>query len=1107
MAAGLFALLAVAAPNPHWPPASDLPPAALELLANMPGDPDYPPRPTADGRCLGQLALYSFTPTCAASIAADEAALGVGVAADRAWILTIGRPEVLLASIDTGADWSDPELVARFRLNAGELPAPSFPGAKPGLHDQNGDGAFTVLDYTSATGTVPPTIDRVLDATLLARPDHGDVNHNGLLDPGDLIRIFTNGVDEDQNGYSDDIAGWDFVDGDNDPGDPDGASSHGARQLRLAAATANNGIGGAGVCPRCTIVALRAGTPAVAVGTSVAEAIAYAADLGTRAAAVSIPPEGGSRALLAAVDDARQRGTLVIAGAGNAGTPHQVAPWNPGAMLIAGSVGFDRTAERQATSSFAPDPCASFGAQLGVVAPGRCNEDPVGLVLGAAGLVASAALGIDAQHVGPLSPALSATELSLLLESGALRPPEGAGVPWSAHLGFGRVGVRASIDRVLERAIPIAGEIASPTAYAMIDPTPISGFPVRAAFTNQRYASASWSIEFAQGLDPAPASFRQIASGTVAVGAGAVTVTATVPTDGLFTDPTAPPSSPTSPAVTIRLVVSALSLGTPVRTEVRRLVFVHRDLFSLPDFPIDLGAGAGGSPRVLRGPGLDAIVVATDDGKIHAIDGHGKELAGWPVHAPSLASLDLAPGRASLATKLGGFTLRPFVSSVSVGRLLPNDTADSVVAATADGTVLVFDLQGTLRPGFPVSLSSSAAPERARVLAPPVLYDLDGDGALEIVIGTIDGRIHAFRAGGAAVAGFPVLLGAPIGPLAIGDVDGDGRPEIAASSHDAVFLVHGDGTGHPGGPALDGFPVDLPAAPFGRGLGARAVGAPLPLPPGPLLVPSKRGMSIVVAPLGRTVVSFDASGRAIGPATFASARSDFGGQDSAAKHGDPVFYTDRDPALVGLLKDAPLAVVGSAATQANLLGLEPGAIEETLLGAIDLESGRFLDAFPREIGDRLTGPFVAADLTGDLLPELVFGDGSYRIHAISGSGFAPEAWPKPTGGVIRGSAAALDLTGDGVLDVVAATREGLLFAWRTRGPAKGQSAWDGERHDARATGNLSVPTVVRVPPSKGSSCSCRDGASGELGAFALLGVVLLALRWALRRGLTSDPLG
>ena len=47
----------------------------------------------------------------------------------------------------------------------------------------------------------------------------GDKNNNGRLDAGDLILNFSDGIDDDKNGYVDDISGWDFMKNDNDPYD------------------------------------------------------------------------------------------------------------------------------------------------------------------------------------------------------------------------------------------------------------------------------------------------------------------------------------------------------------------------------------------------------------------------------------------------------------------------------------------------------------------------------------------------------------------------------------------------------------------------------------------------------------------------------------------------------------------------------------------------------------------------------------------------------------------------------------------------------------------------------------------------------------------------
>src|SRR6266540_3941642 len=63
-----------------------------------------------------------------------------------------------------------------------------------------------------------------------------------------------NGLDDDGNGYVDDTYGWDFVENDNVPQDPQG---HGTEVAGVTGAAMNNGVGGSGVCPGCRLMILR----------------------------------------------------------------------------------------------------------------------------------------------------------------------------------------------------------------------------------------------------------------------------------------------------------------------------------------------------------------------------------------------------------------------------------------------------------------------------------------------------------------------------------------------------------------------------------------------------------------------------------------------------------------------------------------------------------------------------------------------------------------------------------------------------------------------------------------------------------------------------------
>jgi subtilisin family serine protease len=145
----------------------------------------------------------------------------------------------------------------------------------------------------------------------------------------------TNGVDDDANGFVDDLMGWDFVANDNKPYDltlsfieiitQGGNPGHGTHCAGNVAARGENGKGIAGVAPNVKIMALRflsekgGGTTADAI-----KSIRYAIDNGAQILSNSWGSEGedpndreGNEALRDAVRYAEGRGALFIAAAGN----------------------------------------------------------------------------------------------------------------------------------------------------------------------------------------------------------------------------------------------------------------------------------------------------------------------------------------------------------------------------------------------------------------------------------------------------------------------------------------------------------------------------------------------------------------------------------------------------------------------------------------------------------------------------------------------------------------------------------------------------------------------------------------------------------------------
>ncbi|MEM8903873.1 MAG: S8 family peptidase [Actinomycetota bacterium] len=227
----------------------------------------------------------------------------------------------------------------------------------------------------------------VVDADTAAPDLWGRVDGNGIvvavLDTGvdvshpDLVdRIWVNsgetcgnGVDDDGNGYVDDCNGWDFTDGDGSIADTNG---HGTHIAGTIAATADNGIGIAGVAPRAQIMPVRISTgPSFGLAVTVRAvdyAVANGADIlnlswGTRPGT----PVNAYPPLADAIERARQAGVVVMIAAGNNGVNIDSRPIIPASyphdnvVTVAASTNAD---QRASFSNWGP-------ATVEVFAPGH----------------------------------------------------------------------------------------------------------------------------------------------------------------------------------------------------------------------------------------------------------------------------------------------------------------------------------------------------------------------------------------------------------------------------------------------------------------------------------------------------------------------------------------------------------------------------------------------------------------------------------------------------------------------------------------------------------------------------------------------------------------
>ncbi|MFI5370976.1 MAG: S8 family peptidase [Candidatus Eisenbacteria bacterium] len=211
--------------------------------------------------------------------------------------------------------------------------------------------------------------------TVIAVMDNGvDIGHPDLTTQlwTNTGEIPGNGVDDDGDGWIDDVHGYDFGDGDGDPSshaffDPSGIDEgfHGTFVATVAAAANDNGEGIAGAAWRCRLMSLKVAD--TTTGGITLEAVTAAfAFLDAHPAAVLNMSFGTTdttaRAFFQAlVDDAEAHGVLCVAAAGNDGTDTLSFPAGCDHVLSVGSI--DATGAR---SSF-----SQYGAWVNLSAPGE----------------------------------------------------------------------------------------------------------------------------------------------------------------------------------------------------------------------------------------------------------------------------------------------------------------------------------------------------------------------------------------------------------------------------------------------------------------------------------------------------------------------------------------------------------------------------------------------------------------------------------------------------------------------------------------------------------------------------------------------------------------
>jgi serine protease len=337
--------------------------------------------------------------------------------------------------------------------------------------------------------------------------NHPDLTANMYVNPGEIAN---NGIDDDNNGYIDDVTGYDVADDDNNASPPDNSFDHGTHCSGLVSARANNGTGIASIGFSVKIIPVKStmdasGATAVDAGYA---GIIYSVNAKARVISCSWGGGGSSVTEQAVINYAWNRNAIVVAAAGNDNSTTQSYPGAYANVYCVAS-----TTTTDARSGF-----SNYGTWVDISAPGSNIRSTLPgstygsmsgtsmatpIVAGLCGLVLSA------------KPYLTPTQvLSCISTTAATLTTSG--------MGAGRIDAAAAMACA-------ASANAGPPNVNFYTQTPVTcpGAPVK--FYDQTYFGAtSWAWTFA-GATPSTSTAQNPTVTYAAAGTYSVQLTATNP--------------------------------------------------------------------------------------------------------------------------------------------------------------------------------------------------------------------------------------------------------------------------------------------------------------------------------------------------------------------------------------------------------------------------------------------------------------------------------------------------------------------------------------------------------------------------------------------------
>lgn len=575
--------------------------------------------------------------------------------------------------------------------------------------------------------------------------DHPDLVDHMWQNPGEVP---DNGIDDDHNGYIDDVVGWDLASDiggglpgfeDNDPTDEYG---HGTHCSGIITAITNNGFGVAGAAPDARIMALKF-YPFASISMAV-EAIVYAADNG----ADVINMSWGRGFPLPIVKDAlvyaRARGVICIASAGNDGEEAQNYPASyPQSMAIGASDDQDHVAY-----------FSTYGEQIDLCAPGlsilslraegsdmygKGQEHEVHIIDSlyylASGTSMSGPYAVAAAaYLRAVSPGLNHEVVESILETTAddIVDPYGYGESfpgWDMFSGHGRLNLAAALAAVPQARVVFDSPVRNAVISGNVD---ITGTADGADFVE-------YTLEVGPGT--VPETWTQIEQSYSPVSNGLLGTWNAVGAEGVYT---------------LRLRLSGTNM-------IVRTVYVTGSALAEITFPTESGT-VSGEIRVI------GTAVCPDYEYATLQWGVGASPTDWQT-AADITALVYKGGLGVISGTYspdGVYAVKLNVYS-STG-LEASDTVVFTIASVFSGANgWTYDVAERM------TLTANYA-------------DLDADGENEILVGTEDRMVVLNLDGSEKTTGIPSFPADDYRVVpAVGNLDGDGRDDIVVVAGSGVL--------------------------------------------------------------------------------------------------------------------------------------------------------------------------------------------------------------------------------------------------------------------------------------------------------------------------------